>query len=256
MERKPSLQKQISLNLGSNMSTPVKAVILDIEGTVAPISFVKDVLFPYFSNKLPSILSGLSYPLTATSDDQITQIASQFPKEYTADEAKLYEHIQSLVANDVKDATLKALQGFVWLTGYEAGELKAPVYPDVIHSLEKWTVSGKKVYIYSSGSVKAQKLLFGYVDVGGEASVDLNEYLSGYFDITTSGYKQEKSSYENIIKDIGVSAGESLFLSDNENEIEAALAAGLQAIVVIRPGNAPLTKNFQTINNFHQLESI
>lgn len=236
------------------MPAPINVVILDIEGTVAPISFVKEVLFPYFLNKIPGILSELKYPLD--SSDEISKILTQFPNEYTINSDKLYKYIKSLVDQDIKDSTLKSLQGIVWLKGYENGELKAPVYPDVIESFKKWKQQNKKIYIYSSGSIKAQKLLFGYVDVGKTKSISLNEYLSGYFDITTSGFKQEQSSYENITKDIGINASNCLFLSDNENEVEAATKAGLQSIVVIRPGNAPLIKNFKTINNFDELINI
>ncbi len=237
-------------------SKTIKAVILDIEGTVAPISFVKETLFPYFLKEVPSVLSKLQYPIDSNSNDPTTQIVSAFPTNITKDRNTLLCHINDLVNRDIKDSTLKSLQGYIWQKGYEDGSLKAPVYDDAINSIKSWNKE-KKVFIYSSGSVKAQKLLFGYVDINGE-SADLNGYLSGYFDITTSGFKYEKSSYENITKDIGIDAENLLFLSDNVAEVKAALEAGLNSVIVIRPGNPELSSEdksqFQVIHNFDQLQ--
>lgn len=235
----------------------IKAVILDIEGTVAPISFVKEILFPYFLNEIPSILSNLKYPISTTiSNDPITQIVSNFPLETIQSQESLLDHITSLVNKDIKDSTLKSLQGYIWQKGYEDGALKAPVYDDAINAIKEWSKE-KKVYIYSSGSVKAQKLLFGYVDVKGK-SVDLNGYLSGYFDITTSGFKYEKSSYEAITKDIGIDANYLIFLSDNVAEVNAAIDAGLNSVVVIRRGNVELTSDeratYKLLHTFDELQ--
>lgn len=234
----------------------IKAVILDIEGTVAPISFVKETLFPYFLKEVPSILSKLQYPISETSNDPISQIVSKFSSEYTQSENSLLDHIISLVKKDIKDSTLKSLQGYIWQKGYEDGALKAPVYDDAIKAIKEWS-SQKKVYIYSSGSVKAQKLLFGYVDVQGE-SVDLNGYLSGYFDITTSGFKYEKTSYEAITRDIDIPANNLLFLSDNVAEVSAAIDAGLNSAVVIRRGNVELTSDeratYKLVHTFDELQ--
>lgn len=238
------------------LKTPIKGVILDIEGTVAPISFVKDTLFPYFLKEISPILSNLQYPISSDSKDPITQIVSKFPSNITQSNESLLSHINSLVKNDVKDSTLKSLQGYIWQNGYEKGALRAPVYDDAIRAIEKWS-SDKKVYIYSSGSIKAQKLLFGYVAVGDE-SADYNGYLSGYFDITTSGYKYEKSSYERITNDVATDAKNLLFLSDNVAEVKAAVEAGLNSLIVSRPGNAELSvtdkSTYQVIDSFDQLQ--
>ncbi|CCH46168.1 Enolase-phosphatase E1 [Wickerhamomyces ciferrii] len=221
----------------------INAIILDIEGTVAPISFVKETLFPYFLKEIPSILSKLQYPISSETSNVIEQIVSNFPKDITNSNESLLNHIKSLVNKDIKDSTLKSLQGFIWEKGYENGDIKAPVYDDAIKSIKNWSES-KKVYIYSSGSVKAQKLLFKYVEFQ-NGVIDLNEYLSDYFDITTSGYKFEKSSYENIIQDIKQSSGNVLFLSDNVSEVSAAKEAGLKSLIVFRNGNGEVSKEDQ-----------
>lgn len=220
--------------------------LLDIEGTVCPISFVKDTLFPYFSAKIPSIVD--------SNDESIKSLLSQFPQH--GDSNSLNTHIQSLVDNDIKDPTLKQLQGTVWSQGYVSGEIKAPVYEDAIDFMKR----KQNVYIYSSGSVQAQKLLFGHVanpsKEGSPESLDLNPLIKGYFDINTSGKKLESSSYEKIIEQIGsVSPEQVLFISDNIKELEAAHAAGLKTLLALRPGNPSDRENhgFRTVQQFYAL---
>lgn len=212
------------------------AVLLDIEGTICPITFVKDVLYPYFTNKLPSVLNSVSFPLDPHSDDAVTQILSGLPTETQTDASTVKAHFDDLVRQDIKDPILKALQGFVWQSGYQSGEITAPVYPDAIEYIKTTT---DDVYIYSLGSIKAQKLLFSYVDDAGTA-VDLNSYLKGYYDIPTAGYKNQPSSYTKIAEDIGLPPSQILFLSDNELEVKAATEAGMKAKIMVRPGNFAL----------------
>lgn len=221
----------------------IEVVVFDIEGTICPITFVKDTLFPYFLEQAPSYLSKLKYPLDSKSDDQITKILSEFTNEVTESEEKLSSHIKHLVDTDQKVAPLKSFQGLVWKLGYELGELKAPLYDDALEFFNQPPPLVQSTYIYSSGSIAAQKLLFKYVKNGDE-SIDLNPKLSGYFDITTAGYKQEQSSYEKILQDIKYEDKPSkvLFLSDNVNEVNAALKAGLNSVIVVKPGNAPLSE--------------
>lgn len=196
--------------------------LLDIEGTVCPISFVKDILFPYFLKQVGE--------LAKTSDEERLKVLDGFGIGREA--GVLEQHMRELVANDVKDATLKRLQGEVWEEGYAKGEIKAPLYEDAIEFIKR---KCPEVFIYSSGSVKAQKLLFSYV-VGG---IDMRKYISGYFDINTSGKKTEVESYKNILQALEVSdGGEVTFLSDNVKELDAAKAAGMNTVLAVRPGNA------------------
>ena len=206
------------------------ALVLDIEGTVCPISFVKETLFPYFVAKVPSIVQS-----SETQSDTIKDLLSQFN---IADKDALSAHILGLVAADKKDPILKQLQGYVWAEGYSSGEIKAPVYPDAIGMIKRHP----NVYIYSSGSVNAQKLLFGHVAGSDGSSIDINPEIKGYFDINTSGAKIDASSYSSILKDIGMAdhPEQVLFLSDNPRELDAAKQVGIVTGLAIRPGNAPV----------------
>lgn len=209
--------------------------LLDIEGTICPITFVKDVLYPYFLTNYQELLASTPFPVVQTHDE-VSAILSRFPAEKTVSLKELSQHIDYLVSSDIKDPVLKSFQGLVWEKGYYKGDLKAPLYDDAITFLQ----TKHPIYIYSSGSVYAQKLLFLHVNVGGVLT-DLTNHLLGYYDITTSGFKQEKSSYENIIREIGCKPSEVTFYSDNVHEVKAALAAGMAAKVVVRPGNAPIS---------------
>lgn len=235
---------------------PIKSMLFDIEGTVAPITFVKETLFPYFLKQIPTTLRTVEYPIASDTTDPVGKILAGFPEDARKSYDALLSHINNLVSKDVKDPTLKAFQGFIWESGYKKQFLKAPLYTDAIEFLHTW-YNKKKLYIYSSGSIKAQKLLFGHVNYDGK-SVDLNNLFAGYFDITTAGYKTESKSYTSIANDVNIPANEVLFLSDNVKEVHAAIAAGMQAVVVVRPGNAPLSSQdqaaLQTITSLHQLD--
>ncbi|KAI5954154.1 UTR4 [Candida margitis] len=222
----------------------IHTVVLDIEGTVCPITFVKDTLFPYFIAKLPGELDKFDYPLNHVgSDDPIVSILDNLPANITESAQSIYNYLKNLVDYDIKDPVLKSLQGVIWTQGYESGELKAPVYPDSIKFIESFPNRNNKIYIYSSGSIGAQKLLFGHVANGSDKSLDLNNKLSGYFDITTAGHKTVYTSYSKILKEIGKEEDPQsvLFLSDNVNEVKAASKAGMRSYIVIRPGNAPIS---------------
>ncbi|WP_256592014.1 acireductone synthase, partial [Pseudomonas sp. HMWF006] len=150
--------------------------------------------------------------------------------EPQADVERVIEILLSWIAEDRKATPLKALQGMVWAQGYQAGQLKGHVYPDAVEALQRWHAAGYQLFVYSSGSVQAQKLIFGCSEAG-----DLTPLFSGYFD-TTSGPKREAQSYTNIQQAIGVEPGEILFLSDIVQELDAAQAAGLQTCGLAREG--------------------
>lgn len=233
----------------------IKVIVLDIEGTVCPISFVKDELFPYFLKKISGIISTLDFPLDRDSQDEITKVCSLFPDDKKKDSESLLGYVRGLVDEDIKDPILKSLQGIIWKLGYESGEIRAPLYKDSIELIKKSRDLGFQIYIYSSGSVPAQKLLFGHV----EGSSDLNEYLFGYFDINTSGFKQDASSYSNILSSIKLSSipNSVLFLSDSVREVNAAIEAGMQAAVVVREGNVPLSEEERASHSIlHSFECL
>lgn len=196
--------------------TQPKAVLLDIEGTTSSIAFVADVLFPYAAAHLAEYVA--SHPET------VAPILAEVPGEDKV--ATLLDWI----AEDRKATPLKTLQGLVWAQGYADGTLKGHVYPDTPEALHRWYSAGVAIYIYSSGSIAAQKLIFGHSIAG-----DLTSMLSGYFD-TTTGPKREAESYAKIADATGYDAREILFVSDMQPEIDAARAAGLGALLIDRAG--------------------
>lgn len=242
-----------------------KILLLDIEGCTTSISFVKDVLFPYCRVRMDYYID----TLCKTDPEAYSELASDLTEEVvrTGDltldgELTAAECALCLMDKDVKSAALKELQGKMWESGYASGELKGHVYPDLVPTLE-WLEHQKgdnnngdnvKVCIYSSGSVKAQKLLFGNSIAG-----NLLPKLAAHFDITTAGPKKEAASYIKIAAKLQVDVSEIVFVSDAVGELEAAVAAGIGAAVMsIRPGNAPLTaadraKKYPTIYSLLQL---
>ncbi|MCW3838270.1 acireductone synthase [Sphingomonas canadensis] len=196
--------------------TSVKAILLDIEGTTSSISFVADELFPYAARHLRAYV--------AAHPEETAPILAQVPGPDPAGT------LLSWIAEDRKETPLKTLQGLIWAQGYADGELSGHVYPDTPEAIRRWTGRGIPVHIYSSGSIAAQKLIFGHSTAG-----DLTPMLSGYFD-TTTGPKREAESYTRIAAALGLAPGEILFVSDAAAEIAAARAAGMQALLIDREG--------------------
>ncbi|CAI5732474.1 unnamed protein product [Hyaloperonospora brassicae] len=246
-----------------SMAEQHKVVMLDIEGTTTPITFVHDVLFPYVTANVARFLEQ-TWDSADTKADVAALIAQHKQDEIDGVNAPavdgqqgkaelidaLTAYVKWNVAADRKIGPLKLLQGHMWLQGYENGELKALVYDDVPPCLERLRARGVRVGIYSSGSRQAQKLLFQYSDKG-----DLREYLTVYFD-TSIGHKREVRSYGEIVQSLGVdTAKDVLFVTDVIEEAEAAHAAGLDTVLSVRPGNKPLPEShhFPTIRSFSEL---
>lgn len=196
--------------------TQPKAVLLDIEGTTSSIAFVAEVLFPYAANHLARYVD--------TNSEDVASILAEVPGEDKV--ATLLDWI----GEDRKATPLKTLQGLIWAQGYADGTLKGHVYPDTPEALRRWYTAGVAIYIYSSGSIAAQKLIFGHSIEG-----DLTPMLSGYFD-TTNGPKREAESYTKIAAAIGCDPEHILFVSDVQAEVDAARAAGLGALLIDRAG--------------------
>ncbi|KAI1107245.1 enolase-phosphatase E1 [Jackrogersella minutella] len=231
-------------------STPMKVVLLDIEGTVCPISFVKDVLFPFALKALSETLK------TQWDSPSFAKYRHAFPPEYSSSKDALEAHVKDLIEKDMKVSYLKSLQGYLWEEGYASGDLKAPLFPDVPGKLSEWRHKGLRIMIYSSGSVAAQKLFFGHTDT---SPSDLTPHISDWFDTVNAGLKTETSSYKTIAsKHPEFSAGEWLFLSDNTKEVDAAIEAGMRSVVVQRPGNSPLppevSQRLHVIETFDSLD--
>lgn len=206
----------------------IQAIVTDIEGTTSSIDFVHQILFPYARRHLRAYIK--AHAQEPAVREQLAAVEKIEGRRLTLDEAG--EVLERWMAEDRKATPLKALQGLIWKVGYDAGELKGHVYPDTPEYLRRWHAEGLKLYVYSSGSVEAQKLIFGHTEYG-----DLQPLFSGYFD-TRVGAKRETAAYQEILRQIGLAAGSVLFLSDIGEELDAARTAGLQTTQLIRDAKA------------------
>lgn len=224
-------------------------ILLDIEGTTTSISFVKDQLFPYVRNHLEEYINThwdepeLQDDIKALKEQLQEDLKMEIADVQLIPESESIANIKkAILANvfqqmdkDRKTTALKQLQGHIWKAAYISNSIQGHLYPDVVPALQQWCNEGKLIYIYSSGSVQAQKLLFGYSQEG-----DLLKFFSGHFD-TLVGGKTEPSSYSEIANQIGVSSNKVLFFTDVPKEAKAAVASGMNAVLVERDGNLPLT---------------
>ncbi|WCL80231.1 acireductone synthase [Saprospira sp. CCB-QB6] len=223
----------------------IKYILSDIEGTTTSISFVVDTLFPYFLEQLPLWRQKMDQPeVKAQLEATQALVLAEENKNISLEQA--FDYLETWCKADRKAGPLKALQGIVWKAAYLNGQIKGHLYPEVADCLKTWKAKGLQLGIYSSGSVAAQKLLFGYSEAG-----DLTPLFSHYFD-TKVGHKREAQSYQNIQEAIGLPANEILFLSDVPQELAAAQAAGLEVAHLLRPGTAP--SKFKGYANFNQIQ--
>lgn len=213
------------------MAGPVRAVLTDIEGTTSSIAFVTDTLFPYARARLADYV--------AAHEASLAPILAAVPGATHVDKVAT---LLGWMDADAKETPLKTLQGLIWANGYADGSLVGHVYPDAVAALRRWHAQGLALYVYSSGSVAAQKLIFGHSEAG-----DLTPLFSGYFD-TRVGAKREPDSYRRIAAEIGLDPAEILFLSDAPAEIAAARAAGLAALHIDRSGAAGEIASFEGVN--------
>jgi len=221
----------------------VKAIVTDIEGTTSSIDFVHQVLFPYASKHLPDFVRNNQ------ADPEVMLILDAVRTEggdTDADTDGVIEILLRWIDEDRKVTALKSLQGLIWKHGYESGDFTGHMYDDAVTNLRAWAAANIDLYVYSSGSVAAQKLLFGNSDAG-----DLAPLFRGYFD-TNIGHKRQADSYRNILEDIGLPAAEILFLSDVAEELDAAAAAGMQTFQLVRdekvvPGSHRIAHDFDEV---------
>lgn len=220
----------------------IRVVLTDIEGTTSSISFVKDVLFPYARERMAEFVdSHQDEPEVRQALDDVDNAVGRL---LTPDEAAA--QLVAWIDADRKITPLKALQGLIWEEGYEQGDFHGHMYRDAVEQLRRWHAAGINLYVYSSGSVHAQKLLFGHTDYG-----DLRPLFSGYFD-TRVGAKGAATSYREIQRQIGLPAAEILFLSDIAAELDAARSAGMQTTQLVRDATVeradhPVARDFSEI---------
>lgn len=225
------------------MTAPVpiscSLVIVDIEGTTSAASHVLQVLFPYSRARMADWIAAHHddadvVPILAA----VAQEAGCSPDDLAAVTAALHAWIDA----DVKAAPLKAIQGRIWDEGYVAGELTTHLFPDVAPALHAWHDAGIRLAVYSSGSMRAQRSWFANAPGG-----DLNTLFSANFDLDSAGPKRDPESYARIARSLVIEPSRLCFLSDIEEEIEAARAAGLQAVGIRRPGETQATAHSEPV---------
>jgi enolase-phosphatase E1 len=248
----------------SVLNTPV--VLLDIEGTTSSVDFVYQTLFPFARAHLRAFVEGL--PTGSASEPSLDSLRAAFEAQARLDRDAGVAHPEPLPADasldalrawvvasalahmdgDRKTTALKDLQGHVWEQGYRDGLLQGHVYPDVPAAFARWVEAGRRIHIYSSGSIRAQQLIFGHSVEG-----DLTRWIDGYFD-TTTGPKRVPASYATIAGAIGVTPSSVCFFTDVVEEAEAARAAGMAVVVVRRPGDpSPRPTDFAVVEDFEGL---
>ncbi|MGH1378876.1 MAG: acireductone synthase [Alphaproteobacteria bacterium] len=224
------------------MSKKIKAIVTDIEGTTSSLSFVKDTLFPYAYKKMSDFVLDNEAEISELLDD-----VREVEKNSGLSTEEVIEVLLRYIDEDQKITPLKALQGMIWEEGYNSGELVGHIYDDALVGLKKWSDQGIDLYVYSSGSVPAQKMLFGHTNVG-----DINDLFSGYFDTTTGG-KKDVESYTEIASVIDCVPEEVLFLSDCVDEISAASTAGMSVVVLDRDNNSSNILGYDVVSNFDDI---
>ncbi len=221
----------------------IKAIVTDIEGTTSSLSFVKDVLFPYSREHLAEFVRAHAQtPAVRKELDEVRRLSGR-----NLDVEEAIEQLLGWIAEDKKITPLKSLQGMIWEDGYRKSHFKGHMYEDAVRLLKKWKSAGIGLYVFSSGSVQAQKLLFAHTDYD-----DLTPLFSGYFD-TNIGSKREAGSYRKIAEAIDTAPRDILFLSDIREELDAARAAGMQTTWLVREGAVDPKAAHPQARNFDQI---
>jgi enolase-phosphatase E1 len=224
----------------------VSTILTDIEGTTSSIAFVKDVLFPYARRALPGFVR--EHGDDADVRRWLDQVATESGGICSDD--VIVETLQGWIDQDRKHTALKALQGMMWREGYERGDFHGHVYADAATALRAWHGVGIRLAVFSSGSVGAQKLLFGHSEAG-----DLASSFDAFFD-TEVGHKREADSYRRIAQALAQPPGEILFLSDIVEELDAARDAGMQTLLLDRREDYPDARTAEATHGHRRVASF
>ncbi len=218
----------------------IRAIVTDIEGTTSSIRFVHDVLFPYARERIAEFVRAhAAEPQVAAELDAVRREAGA-----ALDLDGVIQQLVAWIDADRKSTPLKALQGMIWEAGFRNRDFTGHVYADAVRHLRDWHARGIPLYVFSSGSVQAQRLLFGHSDAG-----DLTPLFSGFYD-TRIGAKREASAYSAIAADIGLAPADILFLSDIEGELDAARAAGMHTLWLVRDGAPEPAAGHRQVKDF------
>ena len=236
-------------------------VLLDIEGTTCPVSFVSEVLFPYASASMEpylethqgnadiaKLMRDVEVAWREDAHPDARALLQQQDSAASLSVHALSAYLRQLIGRDIKLTPLKDLQGRIWRSGYASGELIAPLFDDVPRALQRWHDGGFTLAVYSSGSVPAQQLLYGHCHEG-----DLTGLFSHWFD-TKTGPKQAEKSYLMIATEMQTTPANVLFISDSLQELEAADTAGMKTLFSDREGNpAREAGRFARISDYSSL---
>ena len=233
----------------------MKVILLDIEGTTTPIDLVHKTLFPYAKAKIGEYVK-------QNLDDiktEVSQLRIEYKKDFSSQiygrdfredaPETIADYLKFLIEIDRESTPLKSLQGNIWQSGYESGELESVMFADIPKAFEKWKTENKQIAIYSSGSILAQKLIFKYSNFG-----DLTDYISNYFD-TNVGHKRKAESYVKIAAAMNLPPKRLAFVSDVIAELDAARTSGYETFLSIRDGNAQVEKQtkHRVIHSFDEI---
>ncbi len=221
-------------------------ILTDIEGTTSSISFVKDVLFPYARRELPRFVRERGH------EPEVRHWLDVVATEHGSicDDAVIVETLQGWIDQDRKHTALKALQGMLWGEGYERGDFRGHVYPDAAHALQRWHDAGHALAVFSSGSIGAQKLLFGHSEAG-----DLSSLFKAWFD-TGIGHKRDADSYRLIADALDRSCEDIVFLSDVIAELDAARDAEMRTVLLDRGQDYPQPRLDAATHGHRRAESF
>ncbi|MEN9302067.1 MAG: acireductone synthase [Bacteroidota bacterium] len=232
----------------NKLANPPKYILTDIEGTTSSVSFVYDVLFPFFRNNLVTLKNEQDNPQVQAAVVATTETVFAETGQTLNDFDAVLKIWDEWCQADRKITPLKTMQGLVWKAGFESGELKGHVYEEVPALMNEWHQKGMQIGIFSSGSIAAQQLLFSHTEAG-----DLSLLLSDYFD-TTTGPKREMSTYAQIVEKLKLPANEILFLSDVREELLAADQVGMMTIQLVREGTISAWE--RTANDFQEVNDL
>lgn len=220
-------------------------ILMDVEGTTTSVAFVFETLFPYARKNLESFIKkNRSKESIEIIMGKVRQtIRAESKREGT--DSECIKELLKWISDDRKHPALKELQGHIWEHGYQSGEIKGHIYPDAHQNMMKWYEQGHRLGIYSSGSVKAQRLLFTHTEQG-----DLSRIFNHHFD-TSVGQKRETDSYAKILAELELPADQVLFLSDIDQELDAAKEVGLQTTHLAR--GIPASKHHKSVQSFDEI---
>jgi len=224
----------------------ITVIVTDIEGTTSSLSFVKDVLFPYAREHVAEFVR--SHGRDAAVRELLGAVQAEVGEPLS--DAECVTQLQRWIDEDKKITPLKALQGMIWEAGYRHGDFTGHVYEDAVRNLRQWREQGIALYVFSSGSVQAQRLIFGYSDFG-----DITPLFFGYFD-TTIGAKREADAYRKIAAAVAAPPAQILFLSDIKEELDAAQAAGMHTVWLVRDGAIDVGAAHVQVHDFDAVQPV